>query len=159
MDKLLDEGELDQKINKELKYQGLLLDDPKALDLLDTNLQDANGYSDYYPYMKKKDGSFSIRRPNQLIKPADLELLLHHNRQLIAKAGRDILSGKLVMKPYYGVDHIDTVSGPYHAISQFDVLLAENQYQYLTTFDSMEDYLAHLQKLYQKDGGDHDPRH
>ncbi|EKU94071.1 ATP-dependent helicase/deoxyribonuclease subunit B [Alloiococcus otitis] len=159
VDKLLNEADLNQKINKELKYQGLLLDEPKALDLLDVNLQDTNGYSDYYPYMKKKDGSFSIRRPNQLIKPADLELLLHHNRQLIAKAGQDILSGKLVMKPYYGVDHIDTVSGPYHAISQFDVLLAENQYQYLTTFDSMEDYLAHLQKLYQKDGGDHDPRH
>ena len=69
----------------------------------------------------------------------DLRLLIKHNRELIQKAGNEILNGDLYLSPFYDKKRFTpSVGGEYHAISQFDPLLEENNYRDLDKLDKKE---------------------
>lgn len=137
-------------LSKEMKYDGLLLDYPDMLKLLDTEVMAKEyGASNYYSlYVNKKDTIKHTGRNDRLITEDELDLMLKHNRHLIKQSGVTILSGKLEIKPFYDVKFIDTISGEFHAISQFDVVLPENNYRYLPHNYTLEDHMTFLKGKY-----------
>lgn len=149
---------VDELVSKEMKYAGLLIDNQDALIDLDTELSDkVHGNSNYYGLKKlKKTQKYNTTGRDRLITKDELALFLKHNRELIKQSGRTILSGELQMSPYYGVDYIDTLSGEYHAISQFDVILPENNYRYLPVNYNFNSHINFLNEEYGKEDAEND---
>lgn len=148
---------VEELISKKMKYAGLLIDNQDALIDLDTELSDkASGNSNYYGLKKLKSEKYNTTGRDRLITKEELALFLKHNRALIKQSGRTILSGELQMSPYYGVDYIDTLSGEYHAISQFDVILPENNYRYLPLNYNFNSHINFLNNEYGNEGAQSD---
>lgn len=147
----------ESEIQKLLKYDGLLVNVPDSIRQLDTSLTEENhGTSINYPIRLTQKGKLSFSGGKDFVSPEDLWLMLKNNRQLIQKAGQEILSGNLEMRPYHSdqVRYIETVSGQYLAISQFDITLPENNYRYLPAVFEQKDYLEKLREKFADDLGD-----
>lgn len=112
---------------KEFKLNGLAINDEEILSNLDLTLE-AGSHSLVYPINQLKNGTLKGRG---LITTEELDLLMKHNRKLIIDAGNQILTGKNMLMPFIEKRQFTpSVSGPYKAISQFDVLLEENNYRH-----------------------------
>ncbi|TPR13234.1 PD-(D/E)XK nuclease family protein [Apilactobacillus timberlakei] len=111
------------------KYQGILVNNGDLLQKIDSTIADDKyGSSKVFPIQKKKDGSYYKSSP--IVQPEDLDLLLKHNEKLITKAGHDIFSGNIDMKPArFGQNQDAMQYTPYRSIMQFDPLLNENNYR------------------------------
>lgn len=148
---------IDELIDKKMKYNGLLINNQEALKELDTELSDKeNGSSNYYGLRKLKSQKYNTTGRDRLVTKEELALFLMHNRELIKQSGRTILSGQLEMSPYYGVNYIDTLTGEYHAISQFDVILPENNYRYLPVNYNFYSHIDFLNQEYGEEGAEDD---
>lgn len=146
-------------VHKKLKYKGLIIDHDSILRKLDIEKdEDNSGHSIYYPIKLLKSGEVRPANNNPpFIESEDLSRMLKYNRELIDQAGKEILSGKLDMRPYHHdqVKYIDTVSGEYQAISMFDITLKENKYRYLKDL-SQEEFLDKLKEKYGEEKGEND---
>jgi len=129
---------------KEFKYRGIVIGDAELLQALDLSIEEGQSKSSaIYPIYQKNDGSFS--KSNSIMSMDDLRLLIKHNRELIQKAGNEILNGYLYLSPFYDKKRFTpSVGGEYHAISQFDPLLEENNYRDLDKLnkDNLVELLA-----------------
>ena len=76
---------------KDLRRQGLLLDDEALLQAMEP----AEGTPRYLPYSVKKDG-----RSGDLASPAQLVLLRQHVRRLLAGMTDELFAGKITANPY-----------------------------------------------------------
>ncbi|CAI2696850.1 ATP-dependent helicase/deoxyribonuclease subunit B [Apilactobacillus kunkeei] len=125
------------------KYQGILVNDGELLDKIDKTIADDKyGSSNVYPLRKKKDGSFYKSSP--IVQPEDLDLLLSHNEDLIKKAGLEIFTGNIDLKPArFGQNQDAMQFTPYRSIMQFDPLLNENNYRDVPNY-SLEEVLKML---------------
>lgn len=110
---------------KKFKLNGLVVSEEEIVKQLDRTLEEGV-YSLVYPINQLKSGALR----GSLIKEEELDLLLKHNRQLIQEAGNRILSGENSLQPFLEKRQFTpSVGGEYKAISQFDVLLPENNYR------------------------------
>lgn len=123
---------------KEFKLNGLAINEEDILNQLDLSLE-AGTHSLIYPINQLKSGAL---RGRGLITTEELGILMQYNRQLITDAGNEILSGVNTMKPFLEKQSFTpSVSGPYRAISQFDVLLDENNYRHFDAIRSKQDLI------------------
>lgn len=148
----------ESEIQKLLKYNGLLVNVPESIRLLDTSLTKENsGTSINYPIRLTSNDKLSFSGNNKdFVDPEDLVLIFKNNRLLIKQAGLEILSGNLSMRPYHSdqVRYIETVSGQYLAISQFDITLPENNYRYLPSTFTQKDFIDKLRAKFIDNIGD-----
>lgn len=86
--------EINQQIKEKLKMTGMVNDDEAILRMLDTQMEDK---SDILPVAKKKDGSFSSA--SKVLSTEHMELLSEYVNEKMASLGREILSGKIDVKP------------------------------------------------------------
>ena len=123
---------------KEFKYSGIIIGETELLQALDLSIEEGQSRnSAIYPIYQRNDGSFS--KSDSIMTMDDLRLLIKHNRELIQKAGNEILNGDLYLSPFYDKKRFTpSVGGEYHAISQFDPLLEENNYRDLDKLDKKE---------------------
>lgn len=135
---------------KEFKYKGIIINELDLLQALDVSIDQGN--SSIYPLYLKKDGSFS--NTDSIMSMNDLRLLIKHNRELIQKAGNEILDGNLYLSPFYDKKKFTpSVGGEYHPISQFDPLLPENNYRDLDNLNKNE-LIKRLSAKFNKDEED-----
>ncbi|WP_353486184.1 PD-(D/E)XK nuclease family protein [Apilactobacillus xinyiensis] len=118
----------DAFLNKQ-KYSGILVNNDEFLNKIDRAISDENyGSSKVFPIRKKKDGSFYKSSP--IVEPADLDLMIQHNEDLIKKAGHEIFSGNIDIAPAKWSPNNNAMQyTPYKSIMQFDPLLTENNYR------------------------------
>ncbi|WP_054658576.1 PD-(D/E)XK nuclease family protein [Apilactobacillus ozensis] len=118
----------DAFLNKQ-KYSGILVNNDELLNKIDRALSDENyGSSKVFPLRKNKNGSFSKTSP--IVEPADLELMIAHNEDLIKHAGHEIFSGNIDIAPAKWAPNSNAMKyTPYKSIMQFDPLLTENNYR------------------------------
>ncbi|SFC52515.1 DNA helicase/exodeoxyribonuclease V, subunit B [Alkalibacterium subtropicum] len=137
-----------EEMLKEFKMKGILLNEDDLLSSIDKTLD--NGVSSLvYPLKKLVKGQLR----GSFITLDDLELLLRHHRTKIREAGNLILSGENQLAPFYEKKgHTPTtVGGVYHPISQFDVLLPDNQnyYRNLPKIKDQNELIDKLKVKYQ----------
>lgn len=119
---------------KKFKMNGLIINEEEVLKQLDRTIEEGV-YSLVYPMNQLKSGAMR----GSLIKREELELLFNHNRELIKEAGNRILSGENALNPFLEKRQFTpSVKGEYRAISQFDVLLPENNYRPFETMKKEE---------------------
>ncbi|NMB42047.1 MAG: helicase-exonuclease AddAB subunit AddB [Firmicutes bacterium] len=119
--------EVEQKIRKEYKMAGLVLEDLDVVRLMDSSLQ--KGYSEIIPVALKAKGGFYAN--SATITAEKLRLLFAHMRQLIKDAAKTIISGEVGISPYRLAKNIACTYCPYKAICQFDISLKGNRYRLL----------------------------
>lgn len=128
---------------KKFKLNGLVINEEEVLKQLDRTIEEGTR-SLIYPINQLKSGTMR----GSLIEEEELQLLIDYNRELIREAGNRILSGENAMQPFLEKRRFTpSVGGEYKAISQFDVLLSENNYR---PFNKMkkDDFIQRLKEKY-----------
>ena len=128
------ENELERKIFKKFKMQGLVLADETVVRNMDTKLE--SGYSDMLPLALKKSGgcySNSSVAPGETFRP--LQSYVHH---LIHQAGIAITTGKVELNPFQYKQNTACKYCPFRSVCQFDTGLEENNFHRLQPMKERE---------------------
>lgn len=111
-------------------YQGLLVSDPDLLSTLDETVEEKSS-SLFLPFKRLSGGTYRTTNYAQetLIEPDNLELLLKHNRKMIANACDMIFDGRIDLYPAKWSSSVTALQySPFKSIMQFDAMLPENRY-------------------------------
>ncbi|MFL0197537.1 helicase-exonuclease AddAB subunit AddB [Clostridium sp. WILCCON 0269] len=119
------DSEVEEKIVKSLKMNGLLLDDLDVIKQMDTNMEKN---SDIISVSIKKDGSLS-KAHSSLATKKQFELLRKYVRNTIAGLCEKILSGNIEVTPYKNKAQNGCSYCDYSAICQFDTSIRGNKYK------------------------------
>ncbi|WP_127848161.1 PD-(D/E)XK nuclease family protein [Lacticaseibacillus hulanensis] len=130
-----------------LQMQGIIVG-TDSLPALDTTLTDETGAlrggqsSPFFPLKLKKDATPAATTP--VVTPAQIELLLDNNTELIRLAAAQILAGVIELAPARYDQKADSITkSDYTSIMQFDPALTGNRYRELAKL-SLKDVLARL---------------
>lgn len=138
----LGQKEKEDELLKNFKFDGLIVDRREVLEAVDTELE--KNISPVYPIRLKVNGDYS---GDKILTEEEFELLIEFNRLMIQAAGNRILSGENMLKPF-DEDSLYTpsVKGSFRAISQFDALLPENNYQEMKKMNKKDFFKLLLSK-------------
>lgn len=132
--KFLTTEEIDKELFKSFRMKGLVLGEDEAIQLMDEQLE--TGDSLVIPAGYKKDGSLSAR--SKTADDASFQVMRNHVRGLYAKAGNDIVSGKVDIEPYRYNKKTPCTFCSYRQVCQFDETLNENNYRMIRPKKSEE---------------------
>ncbi len=127
-DKKKTEEELEDEIKKRFKMKGLILADVKVIKMMDKSLE--KGYSNMIPVYIGKDDEISEKSSSVATKE-QFEMLQKYIIKTIKDISKDILSGKIDIKPYYKNKKTPCEYCEYKSICQFDKNKFDNQYNYI----------------------------
>lgn len=130
-DKKKTEEEIEDEIRKSFKMKGLVLADVKVVKMMDKSLE--NGYSDMIPVYLDKEGKIS-ERSSSVADKKQFELLQKYIIKTIKDISKDILSGKIDIKPYYKDKKTPCEYCEYKSICQFDKNKFGNEYSYIQKY-------------------------
>lgn len=138
----LGQKDLELERLKNYQYDGLIVNRREVLEAADI-LMEPKDRSPIYNLYLKADDTYSHAK---ILKEEEFEWLLRFNREKIIEAGNQIISGKNTLQPFdkrQAKLFTPSVDGPYRAISQFDALLPENNYQEVKRLNKAQffDYL------------------
>lgn len=128
--KNLSEEEIEEKIRKSFKMKGLILADVNVIKMMDKTLE--KGTSNSIPVYLNKEGKISEAKSNVITKE-QFEDLQNQIQKIIKKIAKEILSGKIEIKPMYDIKNKKSVCEycEYKNICRFDP--NENEYSYIGT--------------------------
>ncbi len=127
-DKNLSEEEIENRIKKNFKMKGLILADVSVVKLMDNHL--TTGASDIVPAYITKDGELSETR-SSTIRKNDFERLTNKVKEIIKEISREILKGKIDIKPYYYKKKTGCDYCQYKTICMFNPNMKNNDYFYI----------------------------
>lgn len=125
VDKINDfKEEIKKEINKELKLDGVIIDNIEIIEKLDENFE----IDSYIKNINlKKDKSF--RKSDNIFTKEDLDLLIQHIKFEIKNIGEDIYSGKVVINPVKNKPNQSNCDFcQFKGICQFDIDFHGNEY-------------------------------
>ena len=96
--KNLTEEEIENKIRNNFRMKGLILADVSVIKMMDNKLQ--TGSSDIVPVYINKDGTISEKK-SSVINRDDFNKLQVKVKEIIKEISKEILKGKIDIKPYY----------------------------------------------------------
>lgn len=137
---LTENEEIEKNTLKKFSYDGVFVDDPRLLEVLDHSLE-AKEQSLIYPVKKNaKDeyqkGSYSKEK---FFTEEELHQFMEHNRKNMRLAGEAITSGEIKLNPAYkDKQRIACQFCPFRSVCTFDVMLKENNYHRLEKLDKDE---------------------
>lgn len=119
--------EIEKKILKNLKMQGLLLEDVDIIRAMD---KEVNGYSDILPVALSSKGEFYKNVMGSLATKEEFDILRAYVKKTIVNLCEEMLEGNISIKPYKRKDN-STPCGfcEYSPICQFDTALDGNSYK------------------------------
>jgi len=110
-----DAEELEEKIRKELRMNGVVNADPYIVDKLDGEMEKA---SDVIPVSRNKDGSFS--RNSAVMTREQFEVVSDYVGRKIVQIGRQMLDGCISVNPYERGTREACTYCPYKKVCGFD---------------------------------------
>ena len=139
-DKKMSEEEIEEKIKANFKMKGLILADVKVVKLHDKNLQ--KGSSNLVPAYIDKEGNLSEKKTSGVTKEqfADLQKYMY---KLIKEISKEILNGKIDLKPYYKDKKTPCQYCNYRNICRFNMGGCTNKYNYINK-TSKEEILSKI---------------
>lgn len=128
--KSLTEEEIEDKIRKKFKMQGLILADVDVVKMMDTNLE--TGASDIVPAYIGKEGTLSNTRSSS-VNRKQFEYLQKYTNKIIKQISGEILSGNIDINPYYNTKNKKTPCDfcEYKSICNFNGADCTNGYNYV----------------------------
>ncbi|EMF0078586.1 PD-(D/E)XK nuclease family protein [Enterococcus hirae] len=144
---LSEANEIEKETLKKFSYDGIFVDEPELLEVLDHSLE-AKENSLIYPIKKNtKDvyqkGSFSKEK---FYTEQELQLFMAHNRANMRLAGDKITSGEIKLNPAYkDKERLACQMCPFRSVCTFDVMLQENNYHRLEKLNK-EEALRRIEK-------------
>ncbi len=103
--KSLSEEEIEDKIRKKFKMQGLILADVDVVKMMDSNLD--TGASDIVPAYIGKEGTLSNSRSSGVSRK-QFEYLQKYTNKIITQISNEILHGNIDINPYYNTKNKNT---------------------------------------------------
>lgn len=130
-------AEVEQDLLRAFRLQGLILDDPEVLRLMDAT---AGGESSVVPAGFRGDGS--LRRKPNVLGLAHFQRLREHLARTVTEAGRRIGSGEVAIAPFRKGRRSACTHCPYKPLCAFDPLVAPNRYRLLPAVAASEIWRA-----------------
>lgn len=128
--KSLTKEEIEDKIRKQFKMQGLILADVDVVKAMDTNLE--SGSSDIIPAYIGKEGALSSTRSSS-VNRKQFEYLQKYSNKIIKQISNEILSGNIDINPFYNTKNKKTPCDycEYKSICNFNNSEGNNGYNYI----------------------------
>lgn len=145
-DKILTIEEIEEKILKDFRMRGLMLDSPEVISLMDKTLESGN--SAIVAAGLKKDGKLTAR--SEVASKEDFETIRKYVRHIYMKAGNAIMSGATDIAPYKIKKQAACAVCPFRSVCQFDQSMEENRYRIITP-QKQEEILEIMRKESEKD--------
>ncbi|AZV55698.1 helicase-exonuclease AddAB subunit AddB [Clostridium sp. AWRP] len=123
----ISDSEIEKRILKSLRMNGLLLNDPDVIRQMDSKMEKA---SDIICASVKKDGNLS-KVQSSLATRKQFELLRKYVRSTIVDLSEKILKGDIEAAPYKNKSRTGCSYCIYSAICQFDTSIKGNEYKIL----------------------------
>ena len=130
----LSETEVEEKILKELKMQGYLLEDPEVVKLMDKEIA---GYSDLLPVAISKKGQF-YKNIQNVWTDEEFADLCSYVQNLLLEISTEIMSGEVAIQPYRYKGKEPCTYCSYPAVCGFDPLLPGHSYRLLQPREAEE---------------------
>ena len=141
-DKRIDEDEIEELIRKNFRMKGLIIADVKIIKMNDTNLE--QGSSKLVPAAITSKGSVNEKWTNG-VKQEEFKILQDYIYKTIKDISREILSGKIDLKPYNKQGKTPCEYCEYKSICTFDPRRKENTYQYINKL-TKDDIIRKMKK-------------
>lgn len=129
--KNLTEEQIESKIRANFKMKGLLLADVSVIKMMDNKL--STGASDIVPIYITKDGEISEKK-SSVISKEDFKGLQIKVKEIIKEIAKEILTGKIDIKPYNYKKKTGCDYCKYKTICMFNTNIKVNEYNYISTF-------------------------
>ena len=141
-DKRIDEDEIEEIIRKNFKMKGLIVADVKIIKMNDNSLQ--SGSSKIVPAAITASGGVNEKWTNG-VKQEGFKILQDYIYKTIRDISKEILKGKIDLKPYYKKGKTPCEYCNYKAICGFNPRLKDNNYNYIDQ-KSKDDILIKMKK-------------
>ncbi|SEH96478.1 DNA helicase/exodeoxyribonuclease V, subunit B [Halobacillus karajensis] len=138
---LLKDEQIEEEIFKKFKMQGVLLENERVVQMMDTGLD--KGYSQIVPAALKAKGGFY--KSSKTADEERFEQLKLYIRDLMTEAGTRITDGKVDLDPFQKNQQVACEVCSYRSVCQFDPTLEEHNYRKLQEMKD-EDVLEKLTK-------------
>lgn len=138
---LLQDEKIEEEIFKKFKMQGLLLENERVVQMMDTGLE--KGYSQIVPAALKANGGFY--KSSQTADAERFEQLKNYIRGLMVEAGTKITDGRVDLDPFQKNQQVACEFCSYRSVCQFDPSMEEHQYRKLQDMKD-DDVLERLRK-------------
>lgn len=133
-DKPLSDDEIESRIFKEFKMNGLVVSDPDVVRLMDQSLD--TGWSQIISAGITRSGQ--LYKNSQAASKEDFTSLRKYVNRVFEKTGNEIIAGNNAINPYKLNDETSCRFCPFHSICQFDPALKENNYRILPSLKKDE---------------------
>lgn len=142
----MSQEEIEKEIKKRFKMNGLILADVNVVKMMDKTLE--KGSSDVIPVYIDKEGNISKGKSN-VVDQKQFQILQKYVKTTIRKIAKEIVKGKIDLKPYY---ESKTKKTPcqyceYHSICQFNPGFCNNQYRIIPQMTKEEALLQMQDEL------------
>ena len=127
-DKRLNEDEIEEMIRKNFKMKGLIIADVKIIKMNDNTLK--SGTSNLVPAGITTKGEINQRNTNG-VKQEEFKILQEYIYKTIKDISKEILSGKIDLKPYNKQEKTPCEYCEYKTICGFNPKLNNNKYNYI----------------------------
>lgn len=121
----LSEEEIENKIRNNFKMEGLILADVSVVKMMDNKLQ--TGASDIIPAYITKEGELSEKKSSVITKE-DFDSLQKKVKDIIKEISKEILMGKIDIKPYHYKKKTGCDYCKYKTICGFNTNIKGNEY-------------------------------
>ena len=142
IDKRKTKEEIEDEIKKNFKMKGLLVSDVKLIKMMDKNLE--TGYSDIVPAYLKSDGEIS-ENSSSVVAKEQFNALQKYIIKTIKNISKEILKGKIDIKPYYKAKKTPCEYCEYKIVCGFHAKQNNNDYNYIDK-KSKDDVIQKMKK-------------
>ena len=129
-DKRIDEDEIEEMIRKNFKMKGLIVADVKIIKMNDNTLESGKT-SMLVPAGITKQGGVSARDTKNGVKQEEFKVLQDYIYKTIKDISKEILSGKIDLRPYKKQTETPCRYCEYKTICGFNPRLKNNKYNYI----------------------------
>ena len=129
VDKKINEQEIENKLRENFKMKGLILADVKIIQMQDNNLANG-GTSKLIPAGITSKGEIN-KRSTSGVNQEEFKILQEYITKVIKEIAKEILRGRIDLKPYNKKGKTPCEYCSYKSICGFDTRLCNNTYNYI----------------------------
>ena len=113
-----------RKVLESYQMQGLLVNDPDILEMMDSSAKGTSNKSIVIPVKYKKDGTPDANTLKKIVTAPQLEQLMEHAFDVAKESAEAMYDGKIDVEPYEYKERRPCQTCPYQSVCHFDEALS-----------------------------------
>lgn len=113
-----------RKVLESYQMQGLLIDDPTILEVMDHTVKGTSDKSIVIPVKYKKDGTLDAFTQKKIVSPTQLDQLMNHAFDVTKDSAEAMYRGEIDVEPYEYKERRPCQTCPFQGVCHFDEALA-----------------------------------